>query len=196
VILIKRPLVLAIALAAMNAHAQAPAPAASAAKPAASPAKKALVAKVLQLQQPGIEQMARQLAEQPAAQMLQQSGVALQRLPADKREQVAKELQAEARKYAEDAGGIVRTAAVRLAPQTIGALLEEKFTEDELKQVIAVLESPARKKLQAAQPEMQRALAERLVADTRPQVEPKVRALEQSFVQKLQAPLAASAPKQ
>ena len=34
--------------------------------------KKELVAKVLQLQQPGIEAMARQMAEQPAMQLMQQ----------------------------------------------------------------------------------------------------------------------------
>jgi uncharacterized protein len=193
-----KPLVLALALAAAGAYAQAPAPAASAPKPV-SAAKKALVNKVLQLQQPGIESLARQLAEQPAAQMLQQSGMALQRLPAEKREQVAKDMQADARKYAEEAVPVVRASAVKLAPQTIGALLEEKFSEDELKQVIAMLESPVVKKFQGLQPDMQRALTEKVVGDSRAQVEPKVRALEQQLVQRLQAqaPQApASTPKQ
>ncbi|MEO8122019.1 MAG: hypothetical protein ABI606_22180, partial [Rhodoferax sp.] len=43
-----------------------------------SAAKKELVAKVLQLQQPGIELAGQALAERPAAQLMQQAGIALQ----------------------------------------------------------------------------------------------------------------------
>jgi hypothetical protein len=185
-------LLLTLALAAAGAQAQAPTPPASAAapKPAlpTSPAKKALVAKLLQLQQPGIEAMARQLAEQPALQMLQQSRPALQRLPAERREAVAKEIQADARKYAEEATPIVRDRAVKLAPTTIGTILEERLTEDELKQIIAILESPANRKFQAMAGDMQRALGEKLVAETGPLIEPKVRALEQSMRTRLEIP--------
>jgi len=185
-----KPMLLALALAATTAQAQ------TAASAPSSPAKKALIAKVLALQQPGIEAMARQLAEQPAMQMLQQANAALQRLPADKREGVAKDIQADARKYADEATPLVRASAIKLAPSTIGALLEEKFTEDELKQVVALLESPVNRKLQALGPDMQRALGEKLVAETRPTVEPRVRALEQSIVKRLEPPAAgASAPK-
>lgn len=160
----------------------------------ASAAKKALVAKVLQLQQPGIEGIARQLAEQPALQMLQQAGMALQRLPADKREAVAKELQADARKYAEETTPIVRERALKLAPQTIGVVLEEKLSEDELKQVVAMLESPVNRKYTALLGDMQRALGEKLIAETRTAVDPKVRALEQSMTRRLAAAAPAAAP--
>lgn len=172
-------LLLATASAASLAQGAAPAP--------ASASKKALVAKVLQLQQPGIEGIARQLAEQPALQMLQQAGMALQRLPADKREAVAKELQADARKYAEETTPIVRERALKLAPQTIGVVLEEKLSEDELKQVVAMLESPVNRKYTALLGEMQRALGAKLVAETRADVDPKVRALEQSMSRRLAA---------
>jgi hypothetical protein len=194
-------LLLTLALAAAGAQAQTATPPASAAaaKPAlpTSPAKKALVAKLLQLQQPGIESMARQLAEQPALQMLQQSRPALQRLPPERREAVAKEIQADARKYAEEATPIVRDRAVKLAPTTIGTMLEERLTEDELKQVIAILESPANRKFQAMAGDMQRALGEKLVAETGPLIEPKVKALEQSMRTKLEIPAGGGlAPKQ
>lgn len=185
-------LALALPLGALAQSASTPP-----AKPAtaSSPAKKALVAKVLQLQQPGIEAMAKQLAEQPALQMMQQVGAALQRVPAERREAVAKEIQADARKYAEEATPIVRERAVKLAPATIGALLEERFTEDELKQVVALLESPINRKFQAMGPEMQRALGEKLVGETRASIEPKVKALEQSIVKRLEPAGAASGAK-
>ena len=144
-------------------------------------AKKELVAKVLLLQQPAIEQAAQALAERPALQMLQQAGMALQQqVPADKREAVAKEIQAEAKKYADEAVPLVRERAIKLAPSTIGALLEEKFSEDELKQLIAIIESPVNRKFLQLGGEMQNALIDKLVAETQGVVEPKVRALEQA----------------
>jgi len=156
--------------------------------PQASPAKKALVAKVLQLQQPTIESIARQLAEQPAQQMMQAAVPALQRLPAERREAVARDIQADARKYAEEATPIVRDRAVGLAPTTIGPILEERLTEAELKEIVAILESPANRKYQAMGPDMQRALIEKLTADTRPVIEPKLRVLEQSMRTRLEIP--------
>jgi hypothetical protein len=74
-----------------------------------SAAKKELVAKVLQLQQPAIEQTARALAERPAVLVMQQAGRALQaRVAADKREALGKEIQADVRKYVDEAVPLVR----------------------------------------------------------------------------------------
>lgn len=179
----------ALALAGMaQAQTSAQAPAAAPAAPAAptSEAKKALVARVLQLQQPGIEMMARQLAEQPARQLLQRAGQALQAVPADRREALARDIEADARKYAEDATPIVVSRAVQLAPSTIGALLEERLTEQELREVVGILESAAHLKFQSLGGEMQRAIGEKLVAETRGEVGPKVQALEQAVAARLQ----------
>jgi hypothetical protein len=188
---------LAIALAAASATAQAqPASAVAASAPApSSPAKKALVARLLKLQQPGIENMARQIAERPATDMLQQAGQALQQIPADKREAIAKDIQADARKYADDAGNIAKASAVKLAPSTIGTVLEANFSEAELKQLVAILESldsPVNRKLQSLGPELQKSLAEKLIADTRGAIEPKVKALNEGISRRLQPPSASA----
>ncbi|MDP2004367.1 MAG: hypothetical protein Q8K45_01715 [Rubrivivax sp.] len=177
-----KPLLIAAAVAlsfaaADTARAQAAAP--------ASAAKKELVARVLQLQQPGIEAMARQLAEQPARQLLQGASQQLQRLPTERREAVARDIEADVRKYVDEAAPIVRDRAVKLAPSTIGALLEERFTEDELKQIIATLESPVNRKFQGMAGDMQRAIGEKLVAETRGEIESKVRALDQTVARRL-----------
>ena len=161
--------------------------------------KKERVTRVLQLQQPGIEAMARNMAEQPAMQLMQAAGPALQRLPAERREAVARDIEADLRKYSEEAVPIVRDRAVKLAPSTIGALLEERFTEDELRQVIAILESPVNRKFQGMAPDMQRSIAEKLVAETKADIEPKARAMQQSVAKRLGVPAnaggAASGPK-
>lgn len=179
-------LALAAALALSQAHAQNSASAPAAPAPAAtSPAKKELVQKVLRLQQSGVEGVATQLAEGPAMQLMQQASVALQRVPADKRDAVARDIQADVRKYADETVPPLRERAVKLAPSVLGPMLEERFTEDELKQLVAWMENPVSRKYAAIGPEMQRALAEKLAADARPSVEPKLQALQASLAKRL-----------
>ena len=154
-----------------------------------SASKKELVARILVLQQPAIEQTAQTLVERPAAQLQQQAGLAMQtRVPPEKREAMAKLIQDDLKKYVEETAPQVRQQAVKLAPSTIGVLLEEKFTEEELKQLIAIIESPVNRKYAQMGGEFQKALGEKLVAQTQPIVEPKVKALEQSVIKHLGLP--------
>jgi hypothetical protein len=159
------------------------------AAPASSPAKKELIARLLKLQQPGLEGLARQVAEQPAAQMLSQAGAALSaRIPADQQQAVATQIQADAKKYADEAVPVVRASALKLAPFTVGVVLEKEFTEDELKQIVAIqetLESPAYLKYRSKSEDMQKALLEKLIPDTKGAIEPKMRALEQTISKRL-----------
>lgn len=159
--------------------------------------KKELVARAVQLQMPGIEMLARGLVEQPAAQMLRQAGMLLQeRVPAaDQREALGKKIQESANKFVEDTTPLVRDRAVKLAPSVVGAALEEKFTEDELKQLVAWLESPVSRKYQQVLPEVQSNFVQKLVAESRAAVDPKVKQLEQSIRTTLSAlaPAAAAA---
>ena len=154
-----------------------------------SPAKKDLVAKILVLQQPAIEQTAQALVERPAMQLYQQAGLALQsRVAPEKREAAGKQVQDDLKKYVDDVGPQVRQQAVKLAPSTIGTLLEERFTEEELKQLIAIIESPVNRKFTQMGGEFQKALGEKLVLQSKSVVEPKVRALEQAIVKHLGLP--------
>ncbi len=156
-----------------------------------SATKKELVAKVLQLQQPVIEQTARSLAERPAVLVMQQASRALQaRIAADKREALGKEIQADVKKYVDEAVPLVREHALKLAPTTLGTMLEERFTEDELKQLIAIMESPVNRKFAEMGGEMHKALVEKLVAETKGAIEPKMKTLEQSVAKRLGLPLA------
>jgi hypothetical protein len=157
-----------------------------AAQAQSTPAKKALVARILKAQQPGIESMGRAMAERPAMVMLDSAGAALQeRVAADKRDAVGKEIQNDVKKYLDEAGPLVSNRGVKLAPSTVGPLLEEKFSEEELKQIAAFLESPAVNKFQQLSGEMQKILLEKLLADTRVSIEPKLAALEQSIGRRL-----------
>jgi len=158
----------------------------SAAQAQSTPAKKEIVGKILKIQEAGIVALARTLAEQPAAAMMERAGPALAaRVPQDKQEAVAKEIQADAKKYLDDAVPLVRDRAIKLAPTTVGSLLEEKFTEEELKQVLAMMQSPVYLKFQSLGGEMQKVLADKVVEETRGMIEPKVRAMEESIARRL-----------
>ena len=144
--------------------------------------KKELVQKVLALQQPLIENISRSIVERPAAQLMQAAGQALQtQVPADKREAVGKSVEADVKNYVEESTPLLRERALKLAPSTIGVALEEKFTDAELKQLIAWLESPVNKKFQQVGPEMQTNFVQKLAADAAPLLDPKLQALQQKL---------------
>jgi hypothetical protein len=163
--------------------------------PAHAQSKKELVQKILAQQQPGIEALARDIARDTAGRVMRAAAAGLQSVPSDKREAAGKAIEADIKKFYDETDALLRDRAVKLSPATIGATLEEKFTEDELKQLLAWFESPVNKKYQQLGPEMQNGLAQKLVADTKPAIEPKLKALEQSIKKQLGTPLAAdSAP--
>lgn len=169
-------LVVAVGLAAGTAWAQT----------AVSPQKQQLIDQVLQAQQPGVDQVARQLVEQPAVQLLQRAGTLVQRnVAADQQQAMAQALQGDVRKYAEETFPIVRDRARALAPATLGPILAQQLSEAELQEVLAVFRSEAWRKFQALGPDMQKALGEKLVGEVKPQVEPRLRALDQTMAKRL-----------
>jgi uncharacterized protein len=175
-------LAVAIAVAAVGPAAQA------------QNTKKELVQKLLLLQQPGLEGMARELASRPAMQLMQAANNVLQtQVPAEKREAMGKSIEADLKKYVDEATPVIRDRAAKLAPLTYGVSLEEKFSEDELKQLIAWFESPVNHKFQQLGPEMQSGFMQKLVAETAPVLDPKLQAMQQKLRGTLGLPPAAAA---
>lgn len=150
--------------------------------------KKELIVKLLQMQQAGIDNIGRALAGQTSQRVLQAAGQAMPRIAADKREAVGKEVQADVKKFYDDIEPILRKRATELAPATLTPIYEEKFSEDELKTVIAWLESPVSKKFQQIDGEIAATLAQKVVADTRGSVETRLKTLEASLAKRLGAP--------
>jgi uncharacterized protein YqgV (UPF0045/DUF77 family) len=141
--------------------------------------KKAVVQRILALQQSEIEAFARSIVERPAAQMMHEAGLALQQQVApEKREATGKAIEAEVRKYVDDAYPVARERALKLAPSTVGAVLEAKMTEDELKALLAWLESPVNKKYQQVAVEVRKTFTEKLLAELPAVLDPKLQALD------------------
>ncbi len=172
-----RILAVALLAGASLAHAQSASAPAAASTPS-SPAKKELVAKILTLQQPVYENIAREVVMRPALQLGQAAGNALQDAPADKREAMAKSIDADIRKYIDESVPLLRDRAVKIAPATVGTILEEKMSEDELKQLAAWLDSAVAKKYQSMGGELQQAMGQKLVAEAGPLLTPKIEALD------------------
>ena len=173
-----KPLLILAIAAACCATAQA--------QSTASSGKKEIVARILKVQQPGMEALARNLVEQPAMEMLDRAGAALpQRIAPEKREAVGRDIQNDVKKFVDDTVPIVRERVVKLAPSTVGTMLEEKFTEAELKEIATMMESPTFAKFQAMGGELQRSLVEKLIVETKPQVEPRLRGLEETIAKRL-----------
>jgi uncharacterized protein len=159
-----------------------------------NPTKKELIEKLLKLQQPSVENIARALVEAPALQMGQKANIALQRrIAADQQATVSKEMQSDMNRYFSETYPTVRDRAIALAPSTVGKLLEEKFSESELKELIAILESPISRKYAEVGVRMQRELQEKLVAQAKPLMEPKLKNLEKEWAKRLGLDAAASA---
>ncbi len=149
-----------LVVASVGAHAQS---------------KKELVQKLLTLQQSSLESTARNLTENPARQLVAAAQpIIAQGVPADKREATARQIDAEIKKYIDGADPVVQASTRKLSQSVLAPMFEEKFTEDELRQLVTIIESPVLKKYQGLLPDFSRALVEKVIADARPQVDPKL----------------------
>jgi hypothetical protein len=153
-----------------------------------SPAKQELINKVLQLQQPTLDQMSRQLAEGDALRLMQNAMSVIQfKVPPEKREALAKDVQGDVKKYVDDVRPMLRDRLTKLAPGAVGPLLDGRFSEDELRQLIAVLDSPVLRKYSQMAPDLNKAIFEKISADSKSQIETKLRALDAAIVKRLSA---------
>lgn len=188
--------VLAAGLLTDAAAQAAKAPASAPAALPTSPAKKALAARVIELQKPAIEGMARDMARETTQRVMNVAAQAMTQVPADKREALGKEVQADLKAFHTDAEAKLGESATKTAPATLATFLEEKFTEPELKQIAAWLESPVSKKYQQLGGEMQLTLQRKLVDDSKTVVDAKLKVLEASLQKRFAPylPAPASAP--
>jgi hypothetical protein len=151
--------------------------------------KKELVARLLQTQQTA-ENVARSIVERPAFQMMQAANQVLAQMPPERRDPIGKAVEAEVRRFVEESVPLLRERAMKLAPSTYGAALEEKFSEDELRQLLAWFESPVNKKYQRALPDLQNGFVQKLITEGAPVLDPKLQALQE----KVRAMLGVPAP--
>lgn len=157
--------------------------------------KSALVKQFVDLQKPGVEALARGLVEQSSDPIAAAGSEYLRtQVPENKRDAAGKAADAELKKYFDENYPVVRDKALQVAPGALGPVLEQTFSEEELRQLIAWISSPLSKKYQDSTQAMQKALMEKVVADTRTTIQPKLEALNVSVAKALGAPTDGAAP--
>ena len=150
------------------------------------PAKQALVQRVLDKM--GLESVGLQMLQAPVADMLRQSRVVVQsRVPADRQEATMKDITAEATKFVEQEAPGLRTSTHAIVQSSVAPLLAQKFSEDELKQLAGILESPVLAKFEGVVPEMKKAVGENVAKANAAQIQPKMTELQNRVGLKLRA---------
>jgi hypothetical protein len=151
-----------------------------------TPAKQALVQRVLDKM--GLESVGLQMLQTPVADMLRQSRVVVQsRVPADKQDALMKDITMEATKFVEQEAPALRTSTHAIVQSSVAPLLAQKFSEDELRQLAGILESPVLAKFETIVPEMKRAVGENVAKVQGAQIQPKMTELQNRVGLKLRA---------
>ncbi|HEY8879954.1 MAG TPA: DUF2059 domain-containing protein [Roseateles sp.] len=151
-----------------------------------SPAKKALIDKIVALQQQALaENLAANIVQGPLPQLMQAGRAALQQLPAEKREATAKSMDVELKKFVDENVPYLKDKVSKAVPATASALLDERFNEDELKQIVAWAESPVSQKFGLASVELQKAVAQKVMAEAGPTLEGRLKTLQANLAKQL-----------
>jgi hypothetical protein len=146
--------------------------------------KAKLVDKLLTLWHP--EEVAIVMVQRPASNALQQARIALQgRVSPQKQEATLKDIATDVQKYIDEATPIARDGGKKAVSTVVAPMLMQQFTEDELKQMIAILESPVKKKFEQLMPQMEKALGEKVSADNAALIDPKLKTMTQAVGMKL-----------
>ena len=161
-----RPTLAPLFLAAMLglsslAHAQGAAPDAE---------KQKLIDRILVLVHP--ETAILMAVQRPGQETMQQSAIALQtaHVPKDRIDKTMKDIAVDVQKYIDTATPVAVASAKKNTAPTVGPIFAQNFTVDELRQLIALLESPVRAKFDKLLPQMQDAVGQKVQAEIGPQI--------------------------
>jgi len=154
-----------------------------------SPAKKALIDKIVALQQQGLPaNMANSLIQGPVGQLAQSVRGALQQIPSDKREATAKAIEGDIKKFIDENVPYLRDKVAKALGPTSSALLDERFNEDELKQILAWAESPVSQKFTLSSNELQQVLVQKVMTEAGPTLDGRFKTLNVTIAKQLGLP--------
>lgn len=151
---------------------------------AAPKTKQQLIQRLLELWH--VEAVGVTMLREPVDNALRQSRAALQaRTTPEKRDEALKDIEGYAKELLEKLLPKVLERSKKLTQTTVVPILSEKLTEEELRQVIAMLESPTKAKFEALVPEMQKALGTKLGEEQGGEVKPQMEEFQQRVGKRL-----------
>ena len=98
-----------------------------------------------------------------------------------------KDITAEATQFVEQETPGLRTSTHAIVQSSVAPLLAQKFSEDELKQLAGILESPVLAKFESVVPELKKAVGENVAKANAAQIQPKMTELQNRVGLKLRA---------
>ena len=171
------PLLLAATLGLSSlAHAQAAAPDAE---------KQKLIDRILVLVHP--ENAVLMAVQRPATSTMQESAIALQtaHVPKERIDKTMKDIATDVQKYIDTATPVAVASAKKNLGPTVSPILAQNFTADELRQIIAMLESPVKTKFDKLFPQMEDAVGKKVQAEIAPAIDKDIQLLNASAGTKL-----------
>lgn len=117
-----------------------------------------------------------------------------QDVPAERQEQVSEQLDIELQKFADKAHKLIEARSGQAAQAALVPVFLEKLSEDDMKTIIAYLESPASAKLQQLGAEAGEAWMQALVEATRPSIEQNIKDFDAAAERILAAPPTSTPP--
>lgn len=99
----------------------------------------------------------------------------LEKMPAARQKVAIDQLDVELKKFNDDVVRLIKTRNERISLDVLVPAYSERFTADELKQLVAFLESPVIKKYYSASPHMANLLAQKLDAATSSDVQARAK---------------------
>lgn len=139
-------------------------------------AKKELATRIVNLQKAqDMDALIAQLAGTANRAVVEAWLPRLDGMPAARQKAVADQLDVELKKFNDDVTRLIKTRNDRISLDVLVPAYSERFTADELKQLVAFLESPVIKKYYAANPHMANLLGQKLVEATRADVESRIK---------------------
>jgi uncharacterized protein len=134
-------------------------------------AKRPLAVRAVAAQEgPEMDRMLAQLADSATQQMIGNWDERVAGLPAAKQQGAIAALDAELKKFNDDTLKLITAQAPKARNEVLVSAYAERFSQDELKQLVALLEAPVFKKYQTTAPELGNLFVKAIVDGTRDQV--------------------------
>ncbi len=127
--------------------------------------------------------------QRPAQAAMEQSRVALEqkRLPKEKLEAALKDIAVDVQKYVDTSTPVVVASAKKNMGSTIVPLLAQNFSVDELKQLLALLQSPVKAKFEKLLPQADQALGKKVQDEVGADINKNIQTMQQAAGLKLRA---------
>lgn len=147
--------------------------------------KQKLIDRILVLFHP--ENAVLMAVQRPATETMQKSAIALQtaHVPKDRMDKTLKDIGTDVQKYIDTATPVAVASAKKNVGPAVGPLFAQNFSTEELRQILALLESPVKAKFDKLVPQMENAIGQKVQAEISPEINKDIQAMNESAGTKL-----------